>query len=189
MPDPQPAQLSCLSLSPSAFEEQNPFSGQVWSCLLNQGLFLPWVHGTGVAVWIKSASFRIWLLWQIRGGDSTGPTKGPGGKTCLGRDLSPCSLAGHGVCVEMMPFPRVRGGELQLCPLLTSHLSGALSSLMDFCISGWGVQLQQSSTARAGNAPAMEATELPTPVGAAVKQMCFICDMSSGRSCPCEPGL
>lgn len=111
MPDPKLAQLSCLSLSLSAFEEQHPFSGQVWSCLLNQGLFLPWVHGTDVAVWIKSASFRIWLLWQIRGDDSTSSTKG----TCQGRDPSPRSLGCHGVSVEMMPFPSAgiprRGSE------------------------------------------------------------------------------
>lgn len=166
MPDPKLALLSCLSLSLSAFEEQHPFSGQVWSCLLNQGLFLPWVHGTDVAVWIKSASFRIWLLWQIRGGDSTSPTEGQDGKTCLGRDSSPCSL-GWSRCVcgdnaisqSRAPQVRVRGGKCQLCPLLTCPM--ALVPPAPSWASAaqeWGVQLQQSSTARAGDAPATEDT-------------------------------
>lgn len=198
MPDPRLAQLSCLSLSLSAFEEQYPFSGQVWSWLLNQGLFLPWVQGTDVAVWIKSASFRIWPLWQIRGVDSTSPTKGQDGKTCLGRDSSPCSL---GLSVEMMPLPsagypgrRPQEGSassahcphvpLQRCPQLPKPWCSAPSRAS--VSQGWGVQLQQSPTARAGNAPAVEDAELPTRVGAAVKQ---VCDMSRGRSSPCELGL
>lgn len=152
MPDPKLAQLSCLSLSLSAFEEQHPFSGQVWSCLLNQGLFLSWVHSTNVAVGIKSASFRIWPLWQIRD-DSTSPTKGQGGQTCLGRDSSTCSLGWpwH-VCGDdaisqcRVPWARVRGWEHQLCSLFPCPMAVVpsapsavvLSSLMGFCTSGMG---------------------------------------------------
>lgn len=148
MPDPRLAQFSCLSLSLSAFEEQHPFSGQVWSCVLNQGLFLSWVHGTDVAVWIKSASFRIWPLWQVRRDGSTSPTKGWGGQTCLERDLSPCSLGWpwHVCGGDAISQCRVRGGEGQLCPLLTCPIAVVpsaphtlvLSSLMGFCISGIG---------------------------------------------------
>lgn len=148
MPDPKLAQLSCLSLSLSAFEEQHPFSGQVWSCLLNQGLFLPWVHGTDVAVWINSALFRIWLLWQITGDDSTSSTKGQDGKTCWGGTCPLASLAGHGVSVEMMPFPSAgiprRGSEegkassahcshvpWQWCPQLPAQLPHGFLHLRD----------------------------------------------------------
>lgn len=153
MPDPRLAQLSCLSLSLSAFEEQYPFSGQVWSWLQNQGLFLPWVQGTDVAVWIKSASFRIWPLWQIRGDDSTSPTKGQDGKTCLGRDSSPCSLGWPWlVCGDdatsqcRVPRAKATGGERQLCALPTCPIAAVpsapkavvLSSFTGFCISGMG---------------------------------------------------
>lgn len=163
MPDPTLAQLSCCPCRLSAFGEQHPFSGQVWSCLLNQGLLLPWVRGAGVAVWIKSAPLRVWPLWQIRGDDSRSPTKDHDGKTCLGRDSSPrFTLAGHGVSAETMSFPSAgfpgRGSEeevpaLPIAPISHHHPIAAVPSAPNvmvprslvrccswhrFCISGMG---------------------------------------------------
>lgn len=98
-------------------------------------------------------------------------------------------LAGHGMSVEVMPFLSAGSEEgkassahcshvpSQWCPQLPTLWCSAPSWAS--ASQGLGVQLQQSSIARAGNAPAMEDTEFPTHVAAAVKQ---ICDISSGRA-------
>lgn len=166
--------------------EQNPFSVQVWSCLPNQGRLLPWMHGTDVAVWIKSDPLKIWLLQPTGGDDSRSPTKDQDGKTCPGthpRGLPWLATVCHGddaVSQHRVPWARVRRGKpahishhhpiavVPSVPTLQCQApSRAVTAGIASASQGWGLQLQQSPAPKACNTPAAEDTELPTSVCAA----------------------
>jgi len=141
-----------------AFGEQDPFSGQVWSCLLN-GL-LPWVHGIDVAVYqCHSASGCCGRPEQMTAEvpQRTGMASPAwGGTRPLGLPWLAVACPWRGCCFAAWGSPlQVSGGKRQLCPLFTSPITIPLQrcpwlptprcrapscrcSQHHFCISGMG---------------------------------------------------